>query len=334
MQELQDRLPTLSTFIGEPSLRLPTGATLVPNDAKITMLCLQPELAWSPQGDDGTVLGNMTLALVPTNLSDCCSVNLPSLDAEKSKNIDAEVDGKSSRIGESKQASFLNCIVEDSDDLQKEAVHPMAIHAVVARERENRAGERENRTEEDLNLICENKGSPISYTTKRADSIEAFDTVPNQADALQYNCPDAGHHENLPTCGQKRNPLCANACAEVCEDKTPQILFQPPIGTKAASIASQMNRNSEHEALLQEAPRYDCMDTGDVSIIAENRQSKYLNHGEQPRNEAKANVSKNGPDRMVVKQNGKSKKNALPKEDKDCCAAKAQKVSLSTIQRM
>ncbi|TKV94881.1 hypothetical protein SEVIR_9G325000v4 [Setaria viridis] len=324
MQELQDRLPTISTFIGEPSLGLPTGATLVPNDAKITTLCLQPELAQSLKGDDGTVLGNMALTLVPTNLSDCCSVNLPPLDAEKSKNIDAEVDGKSSRIGESEQAAFLNCTVEDSDDLQKESVHPTTIHAVVAGETENHAGERENQAE-DLNLVCKNPGSPINYNTKRDDSIEAFDTIPNQADALQYNCPDAGHHENLPTCGQEKNPLCANACAEVCKDKTTQILFQPPMDTKAAPIASQMNRNSEPEALPQEATRYDCMDMRDLNIIAENRESKYLNNGKQPWNEVEANVSKNGQDRMVAKQNEKTKKNALPKEDKDRFAAKAQK---------
>ncbi|CAL4915602.1 unnamed protein product [Urochloa decumbens] len=317
MQEFGDRPHSLSTYICEPSLGFPTGATLVHNDVKVTMLCLQPKLDQSPRGDDGTVHGNMALALGPTNLSDCCSANLPPLDAEKSKNIDAEVDGKSGTVGESKQASFLNCMVDESDDLRKESIHPTTIHAVVAEERENKA-------EEDLNLVCENPGSPINYSTKRADSIEAFDTIPNQADALLYTCPNAGHHENLPTCGQEKNPLGATACAEVCKDKTMQVLFQPPMDTKAEPITPQTNRNSEPEALPQEATRYDCMDPRNLNIIAENRESKYLNHREQPWNEAEANVSKNGQDRLVAKQKEKSKKNEQPK-DKDRFAAKAQK---------
>ncbi|CAN6288757.1 unnamed protein product [Urochloa humidicola] len=282
------------------------------------MLCLQSKLDKSPRGDDGTVHGNMALAPIPTDLSDCCCINLSPLDAEKLKNIDAEVDVKSGGIGESEQASFLNCRVEHSDDLQKESFHPTAVHAVAP-------GERENRAEEDLNLVCKNPGSPINYNTKRADSIEAFDTIPNQVDALQYNCQNVEHHENLPTCGQEKNRLHASACAEVCKDKTTEILFQHPMGTKAGSIAPQMNKNSEPEALLQEDTRHDCMDTRSLDIIAENRERKYLNHGEQPWNEAEANVSKNGHDRMVVKQKEKSKKTELLKEDKDRLAAKAQK---------
>ncbi|CAN6311871.1 unnamed protein product [Urochloa humidicola] len=430
MQELRDRLPTFSTFISETSSGFPAGVTRVPNDAKNTMLCVQPKLDQSARGDDGAVHGNMALARVITNLSDCCSVNLPPLDTEKSKNIDAEVDGKSGRIVESEQASFLNCMVEDSDDLRKESVHPMT-NAVVAGERENQAvedqnlfcenpgspincntktadsieafgtipnqadalqctcpnaghhddllppldteksqnidaevdgksgriveseqasflncmvedsddlrkesvhpmtihavvvGERENQAVEDQNLVCENPGSPINCNTKSADSIEAFGTSPNQVDALQCTFPNAGHHENLPTCGQEKNPLGATACPEFCKDKTTQILFQPPMGTKAGSIAPQMNRISEPEALPQEVTRYDCMDTRNLNIIAENRDRKYLNHREPPWNEVEANVSKNGEDRLVAKQE-KTKKNELPK-DKDRFAAKAQK---------
>ncbi|CAN6300112.1 unnamed protein product [Urochloa humidicola] len=306
MQELQDRLPTLSTFISEPSSGFATRVTCVPNDAKITMLCLDQ----SPEGDDSTVHGNMALARGPTDLSDCCAVNLPPLDTEKSKNIDAEVDGKSGRIVESEQASFLNCMVEGSDDLRKESVHPTTIHAVVA-------GVRENQAVEDLSLVCDKPGSPTNCNTKTADSMEAFDTNPNQADVLQCTCPNAGHHDNLPICDQEKNPLGATECAEVCKDKTTQILFQPPMGTKAGSIASQMNRNSEPEALPQEATRYDCMDMRNLNIIAENRERKYLN-------EAEANVSKNGQDILVVKQKEKSRKNELPK-DKDRFATKAQK---------
>ncbi|PUZ40077.1 hypothetical protein GQ55_9G395600 [Panicum hallii var. hallii] len=318
MQQLRDRLPTLSTFIGEPSLGFSTGVTLVPDYAKITMLCLQPKLDQSLSGDDGTVLRNMALALVPEDFSDCCSVNLPPLDAEKSKNIDAKAYGRSSRIDESEQASFLNCRVEDSDDLQDETIRPMTIHAVVA-------GESKIGADEYLNLVCKNPGSSINYNTKRADSIEAFDMIPNQADALQYNCQNAGHHESVPTCDQEISPLGATTCAEVCKDKTTQLLFQPPMDTKARSIAPQMNRNSEPEALLQEDTRYDCIDTRNLNNVDENRGTKYLNHGERPLNEAEANILKNGQDRMVVKKNVKNKKNELPKEDKDCFATKAQK---------
>ncbi|OEL19981.1 hypothetical protein BAE44_0018997 [Dichanthelium oligosanthes] len=317
MQELQYRLPTLSTFLGEPSLGFSTRVTLVPNVAKISTLCLQPKLDESLRDDDGTVLGNMALALVPTDLSDCCSINLLPLDAEKSKNIDAEVDDKISRIGESVQVSFLSCRVEDSDDLQKESVLPTTSHAILA-------GESKNEAEEDLNLVRENPGSPINYNKKTTDTIEASDMIPNQADALQHNCPNAGHNENVPTCGQEKNPLGANAYAEVCKDKVTHILLQPPMDTKAGSLAPQMNRNVEPETLLQEATRYDCMNTRSLNIIAENRESKYLNHEEQPGNEAEVNVSKNGQDRMVAKQKEKSKKNELPKEDKDRFAAKAQ----------
>ncbi|KAG2550482.1 hypothetical protein PVAP13_9KG339400 [Panicum virgatum] len=317
MEQLRDRLPTLSTFIGEPSLGFSTGVTLVPNFAKITMLCLQPKLDQSLSGDDGTVLRNMALALVPEHFSDC-SVNLPPLDAEKSKNIDAKADGRSSRIDESEQASFLKCRVEDSDDLQNVTICPMTIRAVVA-------GESKIGADEDVNLVCKNPGSSINYKTKQADSIEAFDMIPNQADALQYNCPNAGHHESVSACGQEMSPLGATTCAEVCKEKTAQILFQPPMDTKARSIAPQMNRNSEPEALPQEGTRYDCIDTRNPNIVDENRGSKYLNHGEQALNEAEANILKNGQDQIVVKKNVKSKKNEQPKEDKDCFATKAQK---------
>ncbi|RLN40995.1 hypothetical protein C2845_PM01G21710 [Panicum miliaceum] len=316
-QELRDKLPTLSTFIGEPSLKFSTGVTLVPNGARITMLCLQPKLHQSLSGDDGTVLRNMALALAPTNFSDC-SVTLAPLNAEKSKNLDAEVDGKSRRIGESEQASFLNCRVEDSDDQQKETISPTIIHAVVS-------GESKIEADEDLNLVGKNPSSPINYNTKRADDIEAFDMIPNQTDALQYNWPNAGHHESVPTCGQEKNPVGGSACVEVCKDKTAQILLHPPTDTRARCIAPQVNRNSEPEALPQQTKRYDCMDMMNLNIIAEIRESKCLNHGKLPWNEAEANISKNGQDRMVAKQNTKSKKNELPKEDKDRFAAKAQK---------
>ncbi|KAF8689374.1 hypothetical protein HU200_041915 [Digitaria exilis] len=319
-QELRDRLPTFRTFISEPCLGFSTGVTLVHNVAKNTTLSLQPKPDKSLMGDEDTVFRNMAFALVPTNLSDCCSVNLPPLaSVDNSKSANTEVDGRSQRIGESEQASFLNCRVEDSEDLEKESIHPTTILAVVA-------GENKNEVDEDLNLVI--PGSPIKYNTKREDSIEAFDNTPNQANGIRYNCPNAEHQDNVPTCGQENNLLGAKACAEVCKDKTTQILLHRPmdrLDTKAGSIAAQMSRNSNPEALPQEPTRYDCTDMRNLNIIAESRESEYQNIGEHPCNEAKANVSKNGQDRVVMKQNGKSKKNELPKEDKDCVAVKAQK---------
>ncbi|WVZ57655.1 hypothetical protein U9M48_008015 [Paspalum notatum var. saurae] len=321
MQDLQDRLPTPSTFIGEHSLGFSTGVTLVHNVA----LCLQPKLDHPLGGDDGKVHGNMALALVPTDLSHCCSSNLPSLGAEKLENINTEVDGRSTMLGESEKVSFLNCGAEDSDGLQKESVHTTSNTVLVP--------ETKDVTEEDLNLVCKNPGNPINYNAKTTDSIEPFDTILNQEDPSEYNCPDAGCHQNVPTCGQEKNPLSASAsasaCAEVCKDKIPEILFQPPMNLKDGPIAPQMNRNFESKALLQEATRRDSMNMRNLDIIAGNRGSKYLNHGEQPWNEAEVNVSKNLRGTMTAKQKERSQKNELPKEDKDRFAAKAQKGHLA-----
>ncbi|KAJ1296222.1 hypothetical protein BS78_01G283300 [Paspalum vaginatum] len=322
MQELQDRLPTPGTFIGEHSLGFSTGVTLVPNVAKVTMLCLQSKLDHPLGGDDGKVHGNMALALVPTDLSHC-SANLPPLSAEKSENINTEVDGKSTTIGEYEKVSFLNCRAEDSDDLQKESV-PTTSNTVLVPESKDVA-------EEDLNLVCKNPGNPNNYNAKTTDSIEPFDTIPNQEDPSEYDCPDAGHHQNVPTCGQENNPLSASAsaCAEICKDKTREILSQPPMDKKGGPKAPQMNRNFEPEAVSQEATRRDSMNMRNLDIIAGNRGSKYLNHGEEPWNGAEVNVSKNVRDTMAMKQKEKSRKNELPKEDKDRIAAKAQKGHLA-----
>jgi cell division control protein 7 len=324
MQKLKDRLPTLGTFLGEPSLGFSTAVTLAPNIAKITMLCLQPKLDQPLRGDDGTVIGNMSLALVPTGFSDCpCSVNLPPLDAEKSKCTNVEVDGKSNKISESEQVSLLNCRVEDSDDIdiQKESVLPMASHDVLV-------GESKNGADEDLNLVCKNHGSLINHNTKTADSIEAFDMILNQADGLQYNCLNDGHHQNASSCVQEKNPLGASAYAEVFTDKTTQILFQPSMDNKAGSMAPQMNRNVQSETLPQETTRQDGMNMKNLNILYENRDIRYLNHGEQSLNKAEVNVSKNGRDKLAVKQKEKCKKNEQPKEDKDH-TAKTQKVSFT-----
>ncbi|XP_062200791.1 uncharacterized protein LOC133903425 [Phragmites australis] len=320
MRELQDRLPTLSTFIGEPSLEFSTGFTLVPSIAKITMPCLQPKIDQSLRGNGGSVLGNMALALVPRQLSDSpCCIDLPSPDAEKSKNIHTSLDDKISRIGESEQVSSHNCRVEDSDDLEKESVLlPTIIHAVLV-------GEKKNGVEEDLNLICKKPGSPINSNMKAVGNIETVDMIPNGADALQYSGPNAGYHGTVPTYGQENNPLGASACAEVHKNEATHNLFQPPTDTRAGSIVPQMNRNVEPAALPLEATKYDCINKRKLNIIAENRESSYLNLGEQIRNEVAVNISKNGQDRRVVKQKGKSKKNGPPKEDKDQLAAKAQK---------
>jgi cell division control protein 7 len=301
MQKLQDRLPSLGTFLGD----------------------LQHKLDQPLRGDDDLAIGNMSLALVPTGFSDCpCSVNLPPLDAEKLRNINMEVDGRSNKISESETVSLLNNRVEDSDDLQKECALPMASHDVLV-------GECKNGADEYLNPVCKSPGSPIDHNMKTATSIEAFDMILNQADALQYNCLNDGHHQNAPSCVQKKNPLRASAYAEVCTDKTAQILFQPSVDNKAGSIAPQMKINVQSETLPQETTRQDGMNMKHLNIVSENRDIRYLNHGEQSLNKAEVNVSKNGRDKLTVKQKEKCKKNEQPKEDKDN-TAKTQKVSLST----
>lgn len=296
MQKLQDRLPSLGTFLGD----------------------FQHKLDQPLRGDDGLVIGNMSLALVPTGFSDCpCSVNLPPLDAEKLRNINMEVDGRSNKISESETVSLLNNRVEDSDDLQKECALPMASHDVLV-------GECKNGADEYLNLVCKSPGSPINHNMKTASSIEAFDMILNQADALQYNCLNDGHHQNAPSCVQKKIPLRASAYAEVCTDKTAQILFQPSVDNKAGSIAPQMKINVQSETLPQETTRQDGMNMKHLNIVSENRDIRYLNHGEQSLNKAEVNVSKNGRDKLTVKQKEKCKKNEQPKEDKDN-TAKTQK---------
>jgi cell division control protein 7 len=283
------------------------------------MLSLQPKLDQPLRGDDGTVIGNMSLTL-PSGFSDFpCSANLPPLDAEKSKNINVEVDSKTNKISDSEQVSLLNCIVEDSDDLQNESVLPMASHDVLV-------GENKNEADEDQNLVCKNSFSLINHNTKAADGIEAFDMILNQADALQYHCLGDGHHQNAPSCVQEENPLGASAYAEVCKDKTTQTLFQPSMDNKAGSIAPQMNRDVQSEILPEETTRQDGMNMN-PNIVSENRDIRYLNHGRQSLNKAEVNVSKSGRDKLAVKQN-KCKKNEQPKEDKDH-TAKTQNVSLS-----
>lgn len=296
MQKLQDRLPSLGTFLGD----------------------FQHKLDQPLRGDDGLVIGNMSLALVPTGFSDCpCSVNLPPLDAEKLRNINMEVDGRSNKISESETVSLLNNRVEDSDDLQKECALPMASHDVLV-------GECKNGADGYLNLVCKSPGSPINHNMKTASSIEAFDMILNQADALQYNCLNDGHHQNAPSCVQKKIPLRASAYAEVCTDKTAQILFQPSVDNKAGSIAPQMKINVQSGTLPQETTRQDGMNMKHLNIVSENRDIRYLNHGEQSLNKAEVNVSKNGRDKLTVKQKEKCKKNEQPKEDKDN-TAKTQK---------
>jgi hypothetical protein len=97
---------------------------------------------------------------------------------------------------------------------------------------------------------------------------------------------------------------------------------------KAGSIAPQMNRDVQSEILPEETTRQDGMNMN-PNIVSENRDIRYLNHGRQSLNKAEVNVSKNGRDKLTVKQKEKCKKNEQPKEDKDN-TAKTQKVSLST----
>jgi cell division control protein 7 len=89
-----------------------------------------------------------------------------------------EVDGKTNKISDSEQVSLLNCIVEDSDDLQNESVLPMASHDVLV-------GENKNEADEDQNLVCKNSFSLVNHNTKATDGIEAFDTILNKQ--MLYN---------------------------------------------------------------------------------------------------------------------------------------------------
>ncbi|KAL6905346.1 hypothetical protein ACP4OV_002947 [Aristida adscensionis] len=301
MQEFQDRLPTPVTCVREPSLGFSTGFTVFPSITKISMPCLQPELDQYLRGNDDSVLGNMASALVPAELCDNpCYIDLPLLN-EEFKTFNAATDCKVSGTCEYEQVLFDNYRVEDSDDQEKESV----------------LWKGENGLLEDLNLICKNPSSPINCNIKAAD-----DMGQNQADALQHN-PSADY-ENVPTCGQEKNPLGASVFAEINKNKATQILFQPAMDIKAESLVTESNRNVGPAAFRKETsePHINMMS---LNIVAENAKSRYLNQGGQTQNEVAVNISKNVEDRKIMKQREKSKKNGLPKEDKDKLAARVQK---------
>lgn len=312
--ELQNRLPTIGSFIGEP-IEISTGLTVVPNVSKVSIAYAQPRMDQSPRSDDGTVIEKAAPALVPTDLSARpFGIDIFSLDAEKSNNIHTPTDNET-RTGESDEVPFHNRIVEDSEDLEKN------IHIVLVRGKKDEI-------QEDLNPFWENPGSPINRNIEAADNnIEIVDMVPYQADTIQHDNPSAGYHENAPTLDQEKNPLDASACAIIHKKET-QILLQPPTDTKVESLLPEMNRNVRPAAFPQDATRYNRVNQRNLNSIAENRQSTKLNHGEKLQNEGVITVAKNGQDRKIVKQREKSKKyDGLPKDDKDQLAAKAQKVS-------
>ncbi|TVU31657.1 hypothetical protein EJB05_23353, partial [Eragrostis curvula] len=321
-QELRDRLSTTHTFVGEPS-EFSTGLTLAPGVGKISMPYLQARIDQSPRGEDGSVPGNMSSALVLTELSDSpCGINIPLLDPEKSKDIYTAVDDKITRTGESEDVPCHNCRVDGGDDPEKRsALPPTTIHAVLV-------GEKDNSVEKDISLQCKMPVSPTNCNIKIEDNMEIAAMVSNNADALQFDIPNARQRENVPMCGQEKNPLGGSACAELHKNKAPQILLQPPTDTKAESLLPEMKRNVELATLPQEATMIDRVNKRNLNSIADNKESTYLDHGEKTSNEGTGTIAKNKQDRNIVKQKEKSKKNdGLPKDDKDQLA-KAQKVSV------
>uniref|UniRef100_A0ACD5TI28 Uncharacterized protein n=1 Tax=Avena sativa TaxID=4498 RepID=A0ACD5TI28_AVESA len=161
----------------------------------------------------------------------------------------------------------------------------------------------------------------------------AANLMPDQA-AVQCDSPNAGYHEEIPSCGQD-----TNASAVIQKNKTIQVLFQSPAHTKAESVLPELVHETterscqpsldakvEPAALPLEATSYDCINNRNLAIIAENIESTYQNGKEQPHNEVSMNFPKKEQDKKIVKQKEKRKKNdALPKEDKDQVAENAQK---------
>uniref|UniRef100_A0ACD5U4U6 Uncharacterized protein n=1 Tax=Avena sativa TaxID=4498 RepID=A0ACD5U4U6_AVESA len=161
----------------------------------------------------------------------------------------------------------------------------------------------------------------------------AANLMPDQA-AVQCDSPNAGYHEEIPSCGQD-----TNASAVIQKNKTIQVLFQSPAHAKAEFVLPELVHETterscqpsldakvEPAALPLEATSYDCINNRNLAIIAENIESTYQNGKEQPHNEVSMNFPKKEQDKKIVKQKEKRKKNdALPKEDKDQVAENAQK---------
>lgn len=320
---MQDRLPTLGTCIVEPSLKFSTGVPLVSNIAKIGTPCLQPKLNQSLGVSNDNLLGNMTSTLALKELYVPPFSDIPSLCAEKSENIHAAVDNEISRIGEPEGAlSYYNCRVEDSEDLEKKSSPlPMIVEVPLV-------GDTKIWLDEDLNLFHTRPCSPsLNCDTQLVDSIVRTSVMPDQA-AVQNDSPNAGQGEEIPSCGQDANTgVFQSATYTKAEPLLQEVIHemnksscQPSLGTKV-----------EPAALPLEATSHDCINNGNLNVVAENIDSTYLKDREQPHKKV-GTIFPKEQDRKMVKQREKRKKNdALPKEDKDQLAENAQKVILSCI---
>ncbi|KAL5224251.1 hypothetical protein ABZP36_010890 [Zizania latifolia] len=314
-QELQDRLSTLDTLIAEP-FEFSTGITVF-SDIESSMPRLPLKIN---QFLEGSVLGSMASTLVPKEVSDITGcINISSIGAEKSVNIQAIVDNEISRVSEPEGAVPLyNYRVENSEELEKESTClTMPVEALVI------GGF------EDLNLICKRPSSPSNCSTKAADNIEIIDVISKKAEAVQNSSPNAQCSQKIVTCGQDNNALGANDNVVNHENKAPDISFQPLHEAIHEAIGSlcqpSLDTKVEHAVLSLQATSYDCSNNAKLNIAAKNRAIKHLNHGEPSRNEVGVKLSKE-EDIKIMKQREKSKKkDALPKEDKDQVAAKVLK---------
>jgi hypothetical protein len=316
---LHNRLPTPGSFVAEPSIEISSG--VVPNGSKISIAYAQPRIDESHRGDDGTVIEKAAPALVPTELSASpFCIDFPSLDVEKSKYIHIATNNEN-RTGESDEVPFHNCIVEDSDDLEKKPILLTSLHTVLV------AGKKDG-VEEDLNLFWEKPDSPINCNTKAGDNMEIVDMIANQADTIECDITNAGYYENAPTLHQEKNPLDVSACTKIHKNKETQIMLQPRTDNKVESLLPEMERNVEPAAFPQETTRYNRVNKRNLNSIAENKEIMNLNNREKTWNEGTVTVVRNGQGRKIVKQMDKGKKNdGLPKYDNDQFAAKDQKVS-------
>jgi hypothetical protein len=152
--------------------------------------------------------------------------------------------------------------------------------------------------------------------------------MPEQA-AVQYDSPNAGYREEIPSCGQD-----ANASAVIEKNKIIQV--SSPTHTKAEPVLHEpihemiesscqplLDTKVEPTALPLEAMSYDGINNRNLNIIAENIESTYQNGKEQPHNEVSPNFPKEQDKKIVKQKEKRKKKDALPKED---FAETAQKV--------
>lgn len=227
LEVMQDMLPTLGTSIAEPSLNFSTGVPLVFSISNIGSASLQPKFNQFLGVSGDNVLRDMTSALVPKEFS---TVGTPSLCAEKSGNIHATSDNEISRIGEPEGAlSFCNCRVEDSEDIEKEStLLPLTLDATLVEDGKVWV-------DEDLNLIWRKPCSTFHCCdTHAVDNIVRTNLMPDQV-AVQYDSPNAGYCEEIPSCGQDAYPSAA-----IQKNKTIQVLSLSPTHTKAEPVLHEM----------------------------------------------------------------------------------------------